>query len=49
VINRIIDLATGNKLWVILLVAAASLGGYWSLRRIPVDALPDLSDTQVVG
>jgi Cu(I)/Ag(I) efflux system membrane protein CusA/SilA len=47
-IHRIIDFSVNNKLVVLLLVAAASLGGWWSLRQVPLDAIPDLSDTQVI-
>ncbi len=47
-IDRIIEFSARNRLLVILLVAAASLAGYWSMRRLPLDAIPDLSDTQVI-
>jgi len=29
-------------------VAALALTGFWSMRQIPLDAIPDLSDTQVI-
>jgi len=48
VINRIIDISARNRLLVFLLVSAAALAGWWSLRSIPLDAIPDLSDTQVI-
>ena len=47
-INRIIDFSVEHKFVVFLLVAAASLLGWWSLRHAPLDAIPDLSDTQVI-
>ncbi len=47
-INRIIDISARNRLLVVLLVSAAALAGWWSLRTIPLDAIPDLSDTQVI-
>ena len=47
-INRIIDFSVNNKVVVFLLVAAAALTGWWSLRHVPLDAIPDLSDTQVI-
>ena len=47
-INRIIDISARNRLLVFLLVSAAALAGWWSLRSIPLDAIPDLSDTQVI-
>jgi Cu(I)/Ag(I) efflux system membrane protein CusA/SilA len=47
-INRIIDFSAGNRFAVILLAAALTLGGCWSLYHVPLDAIPDLSDTQVI-
>ncbi len=47
-INRIIDFSANNKFIVILLVAAAAWGGWWSMRHVSLDAIPDLSDTQVI-
>jgi Cu(I)/Ag(I) efflux system membrane protein CusA/SilA len=48
VIDRVIDFSVRNKFLVLLLVGAAAVAGAWSLRRVPVDAIPDLSDTQVI-
>jgi Cu(I)/Ag(I) efflux system membrane protein CusA/SilA len=48
VIDRIIEFSAANRLAVILLVAALTLGGCWSLYHVPLDAIPDLSDTQVI-
>ena len=31
-----------------VLVGAATVWGLWSMRTIPLDAIPDLSDTQVI-
>ena len=47
-INRIIDFSVKNKFLVLLLVGAAAVAGAWSLQRVPLDAIPDLSDTQVI-
>src|SRR6201982_3385429 len=47
-INRIIDFSVCNKFLVFFLVAAACLAGWWSLESVPLDAIPDLSDTQVI-
>ncbi len=47
-INRIIDFSVRNRVLVFALVAAACIAGWWSLRRVPLDAIPDLSDTQVI-
>lgn len=47
-INRIIEFSAENRLIVFILVAAGILGGWWSMMNVPLDALPDLSDTQVI-
>ena len=47
-IHRIIDFSVKNKFLVLLLVGAAAVAGAWSLQRVPLDAIPDLSDTQVI-
>src|SRR5512136_2402675 len=47
-INRIIDFSVNNKFIVFVLVAAACLAGWWSVKNMALDAIPDLSDTQVI-
>ena len=47
-INAIIEAAARNKMIVFIAIAAAVLGGLWSMRTVPLDALPDMSDTQVI-
>jgi Cu(I)/Ag(I) efflux system membrane protein CusA/SilA len=47
-INRIIDFSADNKLIVFLVVAAAAVLGWWSMKHLPLDAIPDLSETQVI-
>ena len=47
-INGIIELAARNKMIVFIAIVAAVLGGLWSMRTVPLDALPDMSDTQVI-
>jgi Cu(I)/Ag(I) efflux system membrane protein CusA/SilA len=47
-IDRIIDFSVQNKLIVFLLTAAAAVAGWWSMQHLPLDAIPDLSDTQVI-
>ena len=37
-----------NRILVMLLSAMLAVWGYWSLSTLPVDAIPDLSDTQVI-
>lgn len=47
-IERIIDWSARNKFLVFLLTAALLAGGIYSVRHTPLDALPDLSDVQVI-
>ncbi|MHB8789569.1 MAG: efflux RND transporter permease subunit [Desulfobulbaceae bacterium] len=47
-INRIIDFSVRNKPIVFIFVTVACLWGWWSMQRISLDAIPDLSDTQVI-
>jgi Cu(I)/Ag(I) efflux system membrane protein CusA/SilA len=47
-IDRIIELSARNRFVVILFITAAALAGWWSMNNIPLDAIPDLSDTQVI-
>ncbi|HWU96509.1 MAG TPA: CusA/CzcA family heavy metal efflux RND transporter, partial [Sphingomonas sp.] len=47
-IARIIQWSVGNKLFVVLGALALVAAGLWAVRATPIDALPDLSDTQVI-
>src|SRR5258706_2744206 len=47
-IEKIIRYSATNRFIVLIIVAALVFGGIWSIRNIAVDALPDLSDTQVI-
>lgn len=47
-IERIIRWCIDNRAMVLLLTAFLIAGGVWSVRHITVDAIPDLSDVQVV-
>ncbi|MFL5362842.1 MAG: efflux RND transporter permease subunit [Myxococcales bacterium] len=47
-IGRIIEISAKHRLVVFLLTAAAVVAGLWSLHHVPLDATPDLSDTQVI-
>ena len=47
-INRIIDFSVNNKFIVFALVAVACIVGWWSMKHMKLDAIPDLSDTQVI-
>ncbi len=47
-IEKIIEYSSRNRFVVFLFVVSLSIWGYWSLKNIPLDAIPDLSDTQVI-
>ncbi|HUU60175.1 MAG TPA: efflux RND transporter permease subunit, partial [Phycisphaerae bacterium] len=47
-LRKIIEGSVRNKLLVILFVVAAIGAGVYALRKIPLDALPDVSDVQVI-
>ncbi|MCC6898462.1 MAG: efflux RND transporter permease subunit [Polyangiaceae bacterium] len=47
-IKAIIRFSAENKYLVVAAVLVALVGSVWSMRSIPLDALPDLSDTQVI-
>jgi Cu(I)/Ag(I) efflux system membrane protein CusA/SilA len=47
-INRIIELSAHHRFVVFLFVTAAVMAGWWAMNSIPLDAIPDLSDTQVI-
>jgi Cu(I)/Ag(I) efflux system membrane protein CusA/SilA len=47
-VERIIEFCARNRFIVFLLVFSLAAGGLWALRNTPVDAIPDLSDTQVI-
>ena len=47
-IERIIEASTRNKAVVLMLFAAAIIAAVWCVRNVPLDAIPDLSDTQVI-
>jgi Cu(I)/Ag(I) efflux system membrane protein CusA/SilA len=48
VLESLIRWSLGNRFLVLMLVAFVSLAGVWALRTIPLDAIPDLSDPQVI-
>ncbi len=47
-IDRIVEFSGRNRFLVFVLTAAAVAAGVWSMRTLPLDAIPDLSDTQVI-
>src|SRR5512135_2007096 len=47
-INKIIEVCAHNKFIVFLFIGMAVLWGLYSIKNIRLDAIPDLSDTQVI-
>jgi copper/silver efflux system protein len=47
-INRIIEFSLKNRFIIIALYLLLAGWGYWALTRTPIDAIPDLSDNQVI-
>src|SRR5947208_13306198 len=47
-IPRVIDFSARHRLMVLTLVFGAAMWGWWSLHHVALDAIPDLSDTQVI-
>ncbi|ODS53443.1 MAG: hypothetical protein ABS36_12405 [Acidobacteria bacterium SCN 69-37] len=47
-INRLIELSLRNRFIVIAFFIALAGWGWWAVRATPIDAIPDLSDNQVI-
>src|SRR6202142_2192142 len=47
-IDRIIEFSARNPFLVFVLAGFAIIAGLWSVRHLALDAIPDLSDTQVI-
>jgi Cu(I)/Ag(I) efflux system membrane protein CusA/SilA len=47
-INRLIELSLRNRVVIVALYLALGLWGWWALTATPIDAIPDLSDNQVI-
>ncbi|MDP2886406.1 MAG: CusA/CzcA family heavy metal efflux RND transporter [Ignavibacteria bacterium] len=47
-LSKIIEWSVNNKFLVILVTLFAIGGGIWAISTTPVDAIPDLSDVQVI-
>ncbi len=47
-ISRIIEYSARNKFIIFLMVGFLCIWGIWAIKHIPLDAIPDLSDTQVI-
>jgi len=47
-ITKTIEWSINNKLMVIIMTVALLLGGIWAIINTAIDAIPDLSDVQVI-
>ena len=47
-IDKIIEWSAKNRFMVMLCTVAAITSGIWALKNTPLDAIPDLSDVQVI-
>ncbi|MGH8507672.1 MAG: efflux RND transporter permease subunit, partial [Gammaproteobacteria bacterium] len=47
-VERIIEFSARNRFIVFLLIFGSAMVGFLALRNTPIDALPDISDTQVI-
>src|SRR6195256_7112018 len=47
-INRLIELSLKNRFIVVALYVGLAGWGWWALSATPIDAIPDLSDNQVI-
>ncbi len=47
-ISKIIEYSARNRFIIFLIMFISVAWGYWTLNNTPLDAIPDLSDTQVI-
>lgn len=47
-INRIIEFSLKNRWLIVSVYAVLAVVGYWALLHTPIDAIPDLSENQVI-
>ncbi len=47
-LEHIIDWSIKNKYLVLLVTLFVTIGGIYTLTKTPIDAIPDLSDVQVI-
>src|SRR6266581_2040900 len=46
-IERIIDFSVRRRWLILMITLAAAVSGFWSLTRLPIDAVPDVTNVQV--
>ncbi|HZX13159.1 MAG TPA: efflux RND transporter permease subunit, partial [Thermodesulfobacteriota bacterium] len=47
-VEKTIEYFSRNRFVVFLIVGFLTVWGIWALNRVPLDAIPDLSDVQVI-
>ncbi|MCA1577124.1 MAG: CusA/CzcA family heavy metal efflux RND transporter [Acidobacteria bacterium] len=47
-IHRLIEFSLRNRGLIVVIYLGLAAAGYWALLRTPIDAIPDLSDNQVI-
>src|SRR5664279_3330795 len=47
-INRIIEFSLRNRFLIVAVYIALAVTGYWAMMHTPIDAIPDLSENQVI-
>ena len=47
-IERLIRASLAQRGWVLAMAVLLAIGSFWSVRQLPLDAIPDLSDVQVI-
>src|SRR6201982_2139852 len=47
-INKLIEFSLKNRFLILLAYAFLAGWGYWALLHTPIDAIPDLSENQVI-
>ena len=47
-INRLIEFSLKNRFLILLAYMLLAVWGYWALLKTPIDAIPDLSENQVI-
>jgi Cu(I)/Ag(I) efflux system membrane protein CusA/SilA len=47
-LGSVIAWSLSNQMVVVLLAAGLAIAGWWSFRTMPLDAIPNLNDTQVI-
>jgi Cu(I)/Ag(I) efflux system membrane protein CusA/SilA len=48
ILERIIEASARNAFFIVILAIFGIAGGIWALKHTPLDAIPDLSDVQVI-